>query len=117
MVAGLQPTGGSPEIALLTNNGSGDYGTATTFAVDGAPLAIFAADMNGDGIPDIISVDATPGLTVGAGTTFNASEVAVLLSNASSTTGTGSTGSGTGTTGSGSTTTTTGLRAPNMFLH
>ena len=86
-----------------------------------APVEIFAADMNGDTIPDIISVDSTPpGLAVGAATGFDADEVAVLLSQAGHHRGTGGTGTGGhwnwnhrqyGTTTPPTTTSTTGLKA------
>ena len=124
IAAGIQPSGSASQIALLTNNGSGAFGTAKTFSVDGAPLEIFAGDMNGDKVPDIISIDSTPGLVTGAGTTFNASEVAVLLSNSTSTGGTGGTGTGgtgtggtgTGTGGTGSTSSSNGLRPPDIAV-
>ena len=122
IIAGVQTAASNAEIALLTNSGTGTFGTAQTFAVDGPPVEIFAADMNGDTIPDIISVDSTPGLAVGATTGFDADEVAVLLSQAATTGGTGGTGTGgtgTGTTGTGTTTpptTTTTGKPPNIAL-
>jgi len=98
------PSGGTStsSVLVLTNNGKGSFTSAASFVVDGPPLEFFTGDFNGDGKPDIISVDAVPGVTTGPGTTstFNAGTVAVMLSTAASSAGSGSTGSGSSGTGS-----------------
>ena len=45
-------------LTVLTNNGSGGFVTAGTVAVSGEPFCVVAADVNGDGKPDLITADA-----------------------------------------------------------
>jgi hypothetical protein len=57
-----EPTGNT--LTILTNNGSGGFGSFATIAVDMSPNTVAAADVNGDGKPDLI-VPCTDGtLTV-----------------------------------------------------
>ena len=44
---------GSHGVAVLLGNGSGGFGTATPYGLDGSPSAIVTGDFNGDAKPDI----------------------------------------------------------------
>jgi hypothetical protein len=44
-------------IMVLTNNGSGVFGSNATYAVNGEPILVKVADVNGDGTPDIICLN------------------------------------------------------------
>jgi hypothetical protein len=41
-------------LTVLTNNGDGIFGSNATYTVDGRPDWVIAADINGDGKPDLI---------------------------------------------------------------
>jgi hypothetical protein len=45
-------------IALWRNNGSGGYGTPSTFATGEGPTGIVAGDFTGDGFVDVVTADA-----------------------------------------------------------
>jgi hypothetical protein len=47
-------------ILVLTNNGSGVFGSNATYAVNGDTILVKAADINGDGKPDIICLNKLP---------------------------------------------------------
>jgi hypothetical protein len=50
---------------VLTNNGNGGFGLDATLTVGSGPASVIAADVNGDGKPDLISANAYDGtLTV-----------------------------------------------------
>jgi len=49
-------------LSVLTNNGSGGFATAGTYLVGGSPYCVVAADLNGDGKPDLMSVSQASGL-------------------------------------------------------
>jgi len=52
-------------LTVLTNNGSGLFGSNATYTVGSAPRCVIAADVNGDGLVDLISANETDGnLTV-----------------------------------------------------
>lgn len=52
-------------LSVLTNNGSGGFGSDATLAVGIEPRSVVAADLNGDGKPDLISANQLDGtLTV-----------------------------------------------------
>ena len=55
---------GDAGIAVLLGNGDGTFGSAAIYP-GGTGLAIAAGDINGDGIPDIVSIDG--GLFIGNG--------------------------------------------------
>ena len=48
-------------LTVLTNNGSGGFGSNATLVVGSYPFAVAAADVNGDGKPDLISADIGDG--------------------------------------------------------
>ena len=49
--------GGASSLTVLTNNGSGFFGSNATLNVGGEPVFVAAADVNGDGKPDLISAN------------------------------------------------------------
>lgn len=52
-------------LTVLTNDGSGNFGSNTTYVVGQGPFSVIAADVNGDGKVDLISVSVFLGaLTV-----------------------------------------------------
>jgi len=53
---GNSPTWGHT-LTLLTNNGSGGFGSNATLNVGNGPNCVIAADVNGDGHPDLISAN------------------------------------------------------------
>ena len=56
---------GDNTLTVLTNNGSGAFGSNATLSVGGHPYFVVAADVNGDGKPDLISAnDGANTLTV-----------------------------------------------------
>src|SRR5262249_18384559 len=46
-------------LTVLTNNGSGIFGSNATLTVGGGPECVITADVNGDGFPDLISANST----------------------------------------------------------
>jgi hypothetical protein len=44
-------------VQLLTGNGTGKFSLRSTFSVSTPPIALVAADLNGDGVPDIAIAD------------------------------------------------------------
>ena len=96
LIAGISSNGSNPAVVVLPGNGDGTFSSAQSFAVDGAPVALFTGDFNGDKAPDIISVNAAAGTSPGAGAAFGAASAAVLLngSSGSSSTPAGSNPSG-----------------------
>ena len=56
-------------LSVLTNNGSGGFVLAHTYAVGNDPRTVVAADVNGDGKPDLISAN------------FNDSTLSILTNN------------------------------------
>lgn len=60
-------------VAILAGNGDGTFGVATTYSISSA-ASVVAADLNGDGYPDLV---------VGIASGTNASTFAILLSTAS----------------------------------
>ncbi len=53
------PGGWNNVLTVLTNNGSGGFGSNATLIVGFGPSAVVAADVNGDGQPDLISANET----------------------------------------------------------
>jgi hypothetical protein len=52
-------------LTVLTNNGSGGFGSNATLVVGSGPLCVAATDINGEGKPDLISANSIDGtLTV-----------------------------------------------------
>ena len=72
-------------LTVLTNNGSGVFGSNATLTVGGGPYCVVAADINGDGKVDLISV-STNTLTV-----LTNNGIGVFGSNATLTVGNGPT--------------------------
>ena len=57
--------GSGNTLTVLTNNGDGVFGSNAALVVDAGPVFVAAADVNGDGKPDLISANAFAGtLTV-----------------------------------------------------
>jgi hypothetical protein len=57
--------GGTGSLTVLTNNGSGGFGSNATLTVGSNPISVVAADVNGDGKLDLISAnDGANTLTV-----------------------------------------------------
>ena len=54
-----EPGGWNNTLTVLTNNGSGGFGSNATLTVGFGPSAVVAADVNGDGKPDLISANET----------------------------------------------------------
>ena len=54
-----EPGGWKNALTVLTNNGSGGFGSNATLTVGFGPSAVVAADVNGDGKPDLISANET----------------------------------------------------------
>src|SRR5208283_1774947 len=52
---------GANTLTVLTNNGSGVFGSNATLIVGNEPENVIAADVNGDGRPDLISANFGPG--------------------------------------------------------
>jgi hypothetical protein len=50
---------GSTTLTVLTNNGSGVFGSNATLDVNSTPQCVVAADVNGDGKPDLICVSSS----------------------------------------------------------
>ena len=50
-------SGGGNTLTVLTNNGSGIFGSNATLTVGSGPIAVAAADVNGDGKVDLISAN------------------------------------------------------------
>ena len=48
-------TGGC--VSVMFGNGNGTFGPKTQYAVGSNPVAVAVADVNGDGIPDIITAN------------------------------------------------------------
>jgi hypothetical protein len=56
---------GDGTLTVLTNNGSGGFGSNATLVVGSGPLCVAATDVNGDGKPDLICANSGDGtLTV-----------------------------------------------------
>jgi hypothetical protein len=53
------PGGWLNTLTVLTNNGSGTFSSQATLTVGYGPITVVAADVNGDGLPDLISVNET----------------------------------------------------------
>jgi hypothetical protein len=54
-------TGTTSAIQVLVNTGSGAFSAPQTFSVSGPPITITTGDFNGNGEPDIVSIDAANG--------------------------------------------------------
>ncbi|HEX8492498.1 MAG TPA: FG-GAP-like repeat-containing protein [Pyrinomonadaceae bacterium] len=51
----LVATLGNSKVSVLLGNGTGGFGTASTFAASGNPTSIAAGDLNADGKPDLVT--------------------------------------------------------------
>lgn len=60
-------------VRVMTNNGSGGFNTAATYAVGNQPYDVVSADLNGDGYPDLVTANTNPNSATGS--------VSVLLNN------------------------------------
>jgi uncharacterized protein (TIGR03437 family) len=69
-------------VAILTGSGSGSFSVSNTYVAGTAPTGIAAADLNGDGKPDLVVADA--GMNGGTGQPFVAGGVYVFLNQGSS---------------------------------
>ena len=49
------------QVSVALGNGSGAFGTPTTFATGTGPVRVLVADVNGDGKPDIVTTNSTAG--------------------------------------------------------
>ena len=57
-------------MSVLLNNGDGSFQTPQTFATDQSPVQTVVADVNGDGLPDLVTVsnhDSAIGVLLGKG--------------------------------------------------
>ena len=60
IVADLESSapGDHGDIAVLLNNGDGTFSKAATYAAGREPVSVAVGDVNGDGIPDIVTADS-----------------------------------------------------------
>jgi len=54
-----EPGGWNNTLTVLTNNGSGAFGSNASLTIGRGPTAVVVADVNGDGRPDLISANET----------------------------------------------------------
>ena len=50
-----------PHVAVMLGNGDGTFGQPTFFALSGDPEGLGVGDINGDGLPDLVTAIATTG--------------------------------------------------------
>ena len=55
----ISANAGDNTLTVLTNNGSGGFGSNATLNVGSYPYCVVAADVNGDGKLDLISANST----------------------------------------------------------
>jgi hypothetical protein len=67
----ISANAGADTLTVLTNNGSGVFGSNATLSVGSEPFSVVAADVNGDGKPDLICAN------------YNSSTLTVLTNNGS----------------------------------
>jgi hypothetical protein len=60
-IATTNNSSGSGSVSVLLGNGSGGFGAVSNFTVDALPRSICTADFNGDGIPDLATINTGPG--------------------------------------------------------
>src|SRR5205823_1725651 len=55
---GTLPTRPGHTVSLLLGNGDGSFGTRQSFAAGSLPRSVAVADVNGDGLPDLVVANA-----------------------------------------------------------
>ena len=74
----LNPAGTKGVVSVLLGNGGFGFGTPASYTVDFTPTAVTAADVNGDGTPDLLVLNAQSGdVSVLAGNGFGGFQTAV----------------------------------------
>jgi FG-GAP-like repeat len=71
LVVNLNPNG----IAVMLGNGDGTFQNPVTYATDELPTGLTVADLNGDGIPDIVATGSQIDVFIGKGDGTFANEV------------------------------------------
>jgi len=63
IVADLESSapGDHGDVAVLLSNGDGSFRKATTYAAGNEPISVAVGDVDGDGIPDIVTADVASG--------------------------------------------------------
>ena len=69
VTANAGPVPGSNDVSVLLGNGDGSFQPQQRFPVGDLPQSVVVADVNSDGVPDIVTVN------------FSSSDISVLLSN------------------------------------
>jgi uncharacterized protein (DUF2141 family) len=80
LIAGVGNVSGSPDVAVMLNNGVGAFQSPTFFSTTGVPVTIFTGDFNGDFEPDLLAIDASTGVFPGTTLTPGASAAAFINS-------------------------------------
>ena len=73
----------NPLVSVLLNNGNGAFAAKTDYAVGSGPVSVAVGDFNGDGKPDLVTVNS--GIYNSATGNYDNPSVSVLLNNGNGT--------------------------------